>query len=138
MSPEAAQLLWDRGVKEIGTPVDEYYPPEEREGRKDNLLGYHKAIEGWRAYREGPRKRGARDALFVTIFTPDEKYVLTSHPHDLDRHHPELIRVIEELGEKANGACASLRIVEIPDGTEYVVEEYDGNEHIAEKHRTWS
>jgi hypothetical protein len=30
-----------------------------------------------------------------------------------------------------------LEIVEIPDDVEYTIEEYDGLEHIAEKHRTW-
>jgi hypothetical protein len=29
-------------------------------------------------------------------------------------------------------------VVEIPDGTDYEISEYDGNEHIAEKHRTWA
>ncbi len=62
--------------------------------------------------------------------------------HKLDnrfeiRHDPILVRVVEELGEDANGSCAELSVVEIPDGTDYEVEEYDGNEHIAEKHRTW-
>lgn len=60
---------------------------------------------------------------------------LTSSPED--RADPDLIKVVEELGKKANGACANLQIVEIPDGVEWVVEEYDGNEHIAESHRTW-
>lgn len=41
------------------------------------------------------------------------------------------------LGDKANGSCAKLQIVDIPNGTDYTIEEYDGNEHIAEKHRTW-
>lgn len=60
---------------------------------------------------------------------------------DPERHDPKLIQVVEELGGEyrkgASGACAELRIVEIPDGTEYTIEEYDGNEHIAEKHNTW-
>jgi len=30
-----------------------------------------------------------------------------------------------------------LRIIEIPDGVEWQIEEYDGDEWIAEKHRTW-
>ena len=55
-----------------------------------------------------------------------------------DRTDPHLIQVVEELGESANGRCAELRVVEIPDGVEWEIDEYDGNEHIAEKHRSWS
>ena len=61
---------------------------------------------------------------------------------EIDRADPDLVRVVEELGgghrEGASGRCAALKIVEIPDGTDYEIEEYDGNEHVAEKHRTWS
>lgn len=56
---------------------------------------------------------------------------------DISRHDPNLVRVVEELGEKANDAGSNLAIVEIPDDVEYVIEEYDGYEHVAEKHRTW-
>ena len=55
-----------------------------------------------------------------------------------NRTHPLVIRVIEELGEAANGRCAELKVVEIPDNVEYYIDEYDGLEHIAEKHQTWS
>ena len=54
-----------------------------------------------------------------------------------DRSDPELIKCVEQLGDKANGPHANLKIVEIPDDIEYVIEEYDGNEWVAEKHRTW-
>jgi len=57
--------------------------------------------------------------------------------HDFDRCDPILIQVIEEMGSEANGSCASLEITEIPDGTDYVIEEYDGYEHIAESHAIW-
>lgn len=55
-----------------------------------------------------------------------------------NRAHPLIVRVVEELGEKADGECAKLKVVEIPDGIEYHIGEYDGIEHIAENHRTWS
>lgn len=54
------------------------------------------------------------------------------------RTDPTMIQVVEELGTKANGRFAQLKIVEIPDGVDYTIEEYDGMEHIAEAHRTWA
>ena len=54
------------------------------------------------------------------------------------RTHPLLVRVVEELGHKASGRFSSLKVVDIPDGVDYSIEEYDGLEHIAETHRTWS
>lgn len=54
------------------------------------------------------------------------------------RTDPTMIQVVEELGAKANGRFAKLKIVEIPDGVDYTIEEYDGMEHVAEVHRTWA
>lgn len=54
------------------------------------------------------------------------------------RSDPLIVRVVEELGEAANGPCAELAVVEVPDGIEWEIDEYDGIEHIAEKHRTWA
>ena len=54
-----------------------------------------------------------------------------------DRTDKDLVEAVEVLGEKANGDLASLCVVEIPDGIEYTIEEYDGIEWIAEVHRTW-
>lgn len=56
---------------------------------------------------------------------------------DIPRHDLDLIKVVEELGEDANGRCAELKVVEIPDGVDYVIEGYDGLESIHEKHRVW-
>lgn len=55
-----------------------------------------------------------------------------------NREHPLLIQVVKELKKKANGTVADLKIVTIPDDVDYEIDEYDGREHIAEKHRTWS
>ena len=58
--------------------------------------------------------------------------------HDwIERDDPGLVKVVETLGGAANGMCAELRIVEIPTDVDWQIEEYDGMEHIAEKHRTW-
>ena len=53
------------------------------------------------------------------------------------RCHPDLIECIKSLGAKANGRFADLKVITIPDGIEWEIKEYDGLEHIAEKHRTW-
>ncbi len=48
-----------------------------------------------------------------------------------------LVEAVETLGTVADGAYAKLKVVEIPDGVEWQVEEYDGREWVAEVHRTW-
>ena len=53
------------------------------------------------------------------------------------RDHPLLVRVVEEMGAAADGVLAILKVVEVPDGVEYEIEECNGVEHVAEKHRTW-
>ena len=59
--------------------------------------------------------------------------------HDLRRDDPVLIETVEELGlEKAADSHSSLKIVEIAHDVEWVLQDYDGSEWIAEKHRIWS
>ena len=57
---------------------------------------------------------------------------------DIPRDDKLLVQLVEELGMDANGDCADLKIVEVPDGTEWTIEEYDGREWVAETHQTWS
>ena len=54
------------------------------------------------------------------------------------RSHPLLVRLVEELGEAADGNHAKLKVVEIPDGVEWEIDEYDGSEKINKKHQSWS
>jgi hypothetical protein len=63
---------------------------------------------------------------------------ITIESRDIERNDPILIQVVGELGKDANGECADLQIVEIPDGVKWTIEEYDGKEWVAEVHRTWS
>ena len=56
---------------------------------------------------------------------------------ELARNNEALVQVIEQLGDSACGNYSNLKVVEIPDGVEWHIHEYDGMEHVAEKHRTW-
>ncbi len=56
----------------------------------------------------------------------------------LERDDPHLIATVEAIKEKANGSCAKLKIVEIPDDVEWEIDEYDGMEQVQEKCRKWS
>ena len=56
---------------------------------------------------------------------------------EIPRNDPDLVSVVEDLGEAAYGFAANLKIVEIPEDVDWYVEENDGREWVAEKHRTW-
>jgi hypothetical protein len=65
-------------------------------------------------------------------------YGLNNERSSKIRSHPAVVQVVEELGpEEASADFASLKIVEVPDDVEWIIEEYDGAEWIAEKHRRW-
>jgi hypothetical protein len=57
---------------------------------------------------------------------------------NIERDDPALVQTVEELGEAANGYYAKLAVIEIPEGVKWEIQEYDGLEHVAEKHRVWS
>jgi hypothetical protein len=52
------------------------------------------------------------------------------HIEGVARHDPILAEIVERLGDQANGMCAKLRIKEIPSGTPYRIDEYDGSESV--------
>jgi hypothetical protein len=58
--------------------------------------------------------------------------------HDIPRDDPILVEVVEEMGSNANGRYSVLKVVEVPDEVNWVIEENDGLEWVAERHRTWS
>ena len=52
---------------------------------------------------------------------------------DIERNDPALVQVVEELGDLANGDCSRLEIEELPAGTLYRIDEYDGLETVETK-----
>ena len=71
---------------------------------------------------------------YYVDFIDNDNYFSDS---DIPRGDPALVQVVEELGHDADGQCANLKIVEVPDSVEWHISEYDGSEHVAENHRTW-
>lgn len=69
----------------------------------------------------------------------DDNYYISTHEFwdEEKRNDQDLIDVIETLGQGVNTNFSDIKIGEIPDDVEWQIEEYDGLEHIAEKHRTW-
>jgi hypothetical protein len=92
--------------------------PEDRIESKEGEAFYAMSMEDRRAYNKAHSEQ-------------------TVYPREIERHDPVLVQVVEEMGDKANGAHAELKVVQIPDDVNYIIEEYDGLEHIAEEHRTW-
>jgi hypothetical protein len=84
---------------------------------------YHECSEKWRA----------EDGDYGRINSTDWYFSC----RDLERDDPDLVAVVDDLGDAASGAHAELKLVEIPADVEWEISEYDGLEHIAEKHRTW-
>jgi hypothetical protein len=102
----------------MGSPVIQASDPEKYYGTTD-----------WKARYE-------KDSKFMTTTLCDGKILNDSRDGEL-RGDPALVSVVERMGAAANGHCARLEVVEIPDGVNWTIEEYDGQEWVAEAHRTW-
>ena len=54
------------------------------------------------------------------------------------RSYPRFIEALEKVGkDKCSGSLAKVVIVEILDEIEFEIDDYDGQESIHEKHRSW-
>ena len=103
------------------------------------------------AYELGPnltyRRANAKESFLVTYTTRDcgdnPKFTDETEWKDVlylsseHREDPVLIEVVEELGDEANTTFSNLRIVDIPDGMDYVIDEYDGIETLHARVKEW-
>ena len=55
----------------------------------------------------------------------------------IPRDDPALVATVRRLGRKSWGEYATLKVVEVPAGVQWTVDDYDGREWVAEVHRTW-
>ena len=121
LSREAIQRYWEIKGQQIWIEDDKecpalglftvwLVPPEERLEVKSNEEFYAMTTEEKIAYNKACSEQ-------------------TWYPNGVDRHDPALVQVVEELGDKANGDYAELRIAEV--SGPYRIDEYDGSESIA-------
>jgi len=104
----------------------------------------YKHREGFDEYTKADKPKENSSSLYCT-FKKDHGEKWNHWPdgdeywysRNIERDDPILIEIVESLGDKASGQCAELSVTEIPDGTAWQIEEYDGMEHIAETHGTW-
>ncbi|HEX7909932.1 MAG TPA: hypothetical protein VF534_17830 [Paraburkholderia sp.] len=114
ISKKAAEFMAERGSERARRELEEHAKPLDPDDRFDAIsikYGKERTFHGY-GYVDGLEGRYERD-------------------------DPLLVAAVETLGEEAGGSYTNLKIVEIPDDVEWEIDEYDGFEHIAEKHRTW-
>jgi hypothetical protein len=120
LSREACKRYWELQGKEVWIEQDEQFksldmftvwlvPPEERAVKPEPW--YSAPIEERIAYNKKYSEQTWSD-------------------HNIVRHDPILVQVVEELGDKANGMCAKLAIEEV--SGPYRIDEYDGSESVVE------
>jgi len=56
---------------------------------------------------------------------------------NISRDDITLVQVVKEMKKDANGPFANLRIIDIPDGIKWEIDDYDGMESIHESHQSW-
>lgn len=116
-----------------------------------DVANYEKELRDFAVYKSSrrlPEDIGKREAQFRSqmwdiAIKYDElpKYHGYGYVDGMDggyqRDDPLLVVTVEALGPSASGKHSSLKVVEIPDGIEWEIDDYDGMESISEKHRTW-
>ena len=127
LSPKACLYLYKNKAKSLKmyTTTEWYGSPRTKQAASN--------LKIWRAYLKNPKEYKDR---YLTVFTPNFRKVID--PRDIDGTDPVLIKYVEKLKEKANGSCAKLKVIEIPDGVNYTITEYDGLEQVEEIHQIWS
>jgi len=117
-----------KSVKENNSLIEKFeYGDIEVTSDWDNLVN-KKLNETYKEYKTDDYK----------FYLYDEETKILYKFAILDRDNPQLVALVEEMRDLANGQHAKLKIVEIPDDIAYFIDEYDGMESVHEDHRIWS
>lgn len=137
ISIDALKELVKRNAACIETYTPKYYYGGDNEkNRRQNKWeeSWNKDFETYTDLGEGLMAHPAaynifKDGLLYSLKDRGEKEVRTDK---------DLIEVVELLGSKSFGMCAELKVIEVPDGIYWEIDEYDGLEKIEEVHNSWS
>jgi len=96
----------------------------------EEAIARYAEIKGLTLYKE----TGAYGLVTYWIVPPEKRIgsrdAMTLKPRDISRCDPVLVQVVKELGDKANGRCAALKIADVASGQRYRIDEYDGAETV--------
>jgi hypothetical protein len=90
--------------------------------------GFDLSTEGTRYYAQlaGIQAKVESQGVFEQVIVGDTYFQAWM----LSRTDPYLVKTVEDLGPKADGPYARLRIREVPAGSRYRIDEYDGLETV--------
>ena len=131
ISVEAAKMMAKLGDKQAELELNEW-------NKKQAWLDYFKAKGVW------PKDCPQNEIRYLEISAKYDSPA-TFHGYGYvdgfdggySRTSETLVKAVEKLGKKASGQHASLEVIEIPDGIDYYIDEYDGIESVHENHRSW-
>ena len=128
---EVAEELY---AEKSGFEIFRYTAKRDKDGHLSNLDSCIKVTGGSNSFLSYTFKKDHGDEFDSFPGGDDNGYWYSS---TIERTDPILIQVVKELKEKANGVCSELKIIYIPDNTQYEINEYDGNESVHELHSSW-
>ena len=115
LSPKAQERYWGLKGKQVFFYVREYGTKKARKASADaNPLLVEALFKDY-----GP--------LVNLAEVPREEF---ARSETIERHDPVLVRVVEEMGKVADGWRARLTVIEIPDGADYIIRDYNGKECV--------
>lgn len=79
---------------------------------------------------------GLSEAAYAELGLEWDRYGLEYREH-YNRDSQELVACVEKLGAAASGSLAKLKVVDIQDDVDWVIEDTDGFETIRERAREW-
>jgi len=97
----------------------------------------HKAIVRLRELDQGDALQEKNRGEYWPEAAAPREPSLNQYGASIPRDDEKLVRVVEELGGEANGHCAELKVVSIPDEVKWEIAKVDGVEYVCEIHRKW-